>query len=237
MFWSVLGWFAGLKDDIVGFFTGAWSWLKQAGRDVISGLWLGLMEIWEKVEHWIEDRVKSAIHKLTHPWEFASPSHLMQRVGENIMEGWLIGMQKGWKDVDNFLSNLDATDSLNQNFGNNMTKALTSAVNEMNNMGEFNPTITPVLDLTQVSSEAKKIHEHINGGIRKLNPSFSIDQARAIAHQQRISHEDSSATEPSVTQGVNFEQNIYSPTQLSTSDIYKQTRNQIRIAKEELSIP
>jgi hypothetical protein len=36
---------------------------------------------------------------------------------------------------------------------------------------------------------------------------------------------------------VNFEQNIYAPKQLSTSDIYKNTRNQIRLAKEELSIP
>jgi hypothetical protein len=33
-----------------------------------------------------------------------------------------------------------------------------------------------------------------------------------------------------------FEQNIYSPTQLSATDIYKQTRNQIALAKEELGI-
>jgi hypothetical protein len=56
-----------------------------------------------------------------------------------------------------------------------------------------------------------------------------------IAAAQRLRSEEVAAA-PTTPESVLFEQNIYAPTELSTSDIYKQTRNQITIAKEELSI-
>ena len=87
--------------------------------------------------------------------------------------------------------------------------------------------------MTQVASDASKISDYIQTS-QALSPSFSTNQARTIAS---IQNAPDISTESIKTQGVNFEQNIYAPTRLSTSDIYKQTRNQITIAKEELSIP
>src|SRR5580765_3080238 len=233
---DVASFFSGLAGTFAGYFSGAINWLVQAGNDVIQGFWNGLKAVWRHVSSWIDDVVDEAKHKLTHPWELLSPSHFMKRVGDGIMQGWLVGMQEGWKDVDSFLSNLNATDSVNPSLGNNLSRALSDVVDQMSNMGDLSPTITPVLDLSGMTLEAAKIAGFFDNP--SFTPNFSINQARTISSQQRAQQQDvSSVTETPTPGGVVFQQTINSPTRLSTSDIYKQTRNQITIAKEELSIP
>jgi hypothetical protein len=48
---------------------------------------------------------------------------------------------------------------------------------------------------------------------------------------------ENSLDQPTGVRGVTFNQTINAPEQLSSADIYKQTRNQITMAKEELNIP
>jgi len=64
---------------------------------------------------------------------------------------------------------------------------------------------------------------------------YSYNQAHSIAATTFA--ESDAIKAPAGAGEVKFEQNIYAPTQLSTSDIYKNTRNQITMAKQELSIP
>jgi hypothetical protein len=42
---------------------------------------------------------------------------------------------------------------------------------------------------------------------------------------------------PTAAGNVTYEQNVYAPKQLSTADVYRQTRNLIAVRKEELAIP
>ncbi|MET0787189.1 MAG: tape measure protein [Paenisporosarcina sp.] len=106
----------------------------------------------------------------------------------------------------------------------------------LGNVSEFNPTITPVLDLTNVETEARKISGYIQTA-NTLTPAFSTYQARTIASSTNAQQDDTVVKPLAGTGEVKFEQNIYAPAQLSTGDIYRQTRNQITMAKEELSIP
>jgi len=96
--------------------------------------------------------------------------------------------------------------------------------------------IAPVLDLTSVESEAKKIADYIQTA-QVLMPTLSIASANVIATSTKPFEDDSPIKPPAGSGEVKFEQNIYAPAQLSTGDIYRQTRNQITMAKEELSIP
>jgi hypothetical protein len=97
------------------------------------------------------------------------------------------------------------------------------------------PTITPVLDLSQVQRDAQLI-----GG---MMPTASIPFNPAYIQAQTIARTATPVEEPTAEAGatpggdVVFNQTINAPTQLSTGDIYKQTRNQITMAKEELAIP
>ncbi len=232
--WSeVAGWIISLPGKIADAFPDPTGILYNIGTKIMEGFKNGLERVWNDIKDFIGS-IAGWIGDHKGPPE--KDAVLLYNNGLLIMRGLHRGMEKQWKETQGWIKKINPAESLNNNLGNNMAKALSTAASQISSMEDFNPTITPVLDLTQVASEAKKIGDHI-GLNHKLNPSFSIDQARTIAHQQRIRHEDSVAAEPAATQGVNFTQINNSPTQLSTSDIYKQTRNQIRIAKEELSIP
>jgi hypothetical protein len=110
-----------------------------------------------------------------------------------------------------------------------LVNAMHTLVEAMSISNDFNPTITPVLDLSLVTRDAKLL--------KTLYPDLSSTVASNISAAEleasSISSQDLSG-EAGVN--VNFVQHNNSPKALSTNDIYRQTKNQIAIAKEELSI-
>ncbi len=100
-------------------------------------------------------------------------------------------------------------------------------------MDDFNPTITPVLDLTQVQAGARGI-----GGIMgnsSVAADMSLRNADYISAVTSTRPDDSVATAKQ-TGDVVFNQNIYAPKELSANDIYRNTKSQIALAKEELGV-
>jgi len=132
-------------------------------------------------------------------------------------------MEDEWDNVAKWLGAVDPAAEMDKNLGRNMAALLNASMSEV----DINPTITPVLDLTQVQADAKKL--------QKMLPANSTMQAGIIAgyNQDRAEVTDHTAKPAE----INFNQTINAPKQLSTVDIYRQTRNQIALAKEELSIP
>lgn len=237
-FVSIRDWFMHLGSNILSLIGDLSRALWDVGWDIIDGLWQGMKDIWGNVSSWISEKMDEAKHLITHPWDIFSPSKVARGYGDNIMQGFLLGMQDSWVAVDNWLGDMNPADSIDTK---GMTKDMTAAINDVFNqmvaqleqMGEFSPVITPVLDLTRVTADAQLMSNYLNNAA-SLTPTYSYGQASTIA-STTIPTSDAETT--ATTGGVKFEQNIYAPTQLSTADIYKQTRNQITMAKEELSIP
>jgi hypothetical protein len=152
------------------------------------------------------------------------------------MEGLLTGMQKGVVPVERWLRNFDPVDHMDPKIGSNMAKVLQNVVNGVSMIDDMNPTITPVLDLSQVRNEASKIGGIVGTGDH-IRPHTSFRHAQKIAKFKNPKHEDKAAEVGSSGGDVNFVQNNYSPAELSTATIYKNTRTQIAIAKEELGVP
>ena len=48
-----------IKSLITGVFDGASKWLINAGKVIISGLWDGMKEMWDKTSDWFSDRISS----------------------------------------------------------------------------------------------------------------------------------------------------------------------------------
>ena len=133
-------------------------------------------------------------------------------------------MEDEWDNVAIWLSEIDPASEMDKNMGTRMAQVLNGAMSEI----DINPTITPVLDLSLIQQDAKKLE--------KLIPSTSTLQANIISgYNPGGRAEVTNNTTP--TPEINFNQTINAPKQLSTVDIYRQTRNQIAMAKEELSIP
>ena len=86
------------------------------------------------------------------------------------------------------------------------------------------PTIKPVVDLSNVESSASKI-----------NTLFSNTQAVSISSKMNGTSSGQNGSKTSSGTTVQFTQNNYSPKALSTVDIYRQTKNQISSVKGALS--
>src|SRR5690606_26099693 len=113
------------------------------------------------------------------------------------------------------------------------TDAFSKVPDALADMTDMEPVITPVLDLSKVEAEAKKI-----GDITKVTPitaAASYGQATAISEEHQ---ESQMAQAETVSSGVefNFEQNNYSPESLSDIEIYRQTRNQLAQIKSALEL-
>ena len=180
-------------------------------KDVVSGAWdLGTSVVGGAID----------ILKI---W---SPSRVFMDIGRNVVAGLVVGLNDNDPAVDS-AKNLASTTI------NSMQGTLSRLSNDLSVATEFNPTITPVLDLTNVRVGAREISGLISS-TDGINATVSTGQAQTIAVTEL--NTDSIPTSQNGSNELRFEQNIYAPTQLSVSDIYRQTRNQITMAKEELSI-
>jgi tape measure domain-containing protein len=229
---TVSSWFGNLGGKVISAVGSIGNKLYRIGRDIIEGLWDGMKDMWDNAKDWLGG-LGGGIAKLKGPPK--KDAVLLVDNGMLIMQGLQKGMEKEWAAVETWLSSVDPAAAMNSDMADNMAttlnSAIASALDQVGSLPEFAPTITPVLDLSQVATDAKKIAGYIPTNLS----TSAYSQANIIASTSKPSVE--SEKSPGGTSGVNFHQTINAPTQLSTADIYRQTRNQITMAKEELSIP
>jgi tape measure domain-containing protein len=157
-----------------------------------------------------------------------SPSKVFIGIAEDIGNGLAIGLSNDSKVK---IASKGLAESTIKSFG----EAMSGLKYDLQDLDEFNPTITPVLDLTRVANGAKGLSGLLSTA--PISASLSARQASAIASAQGPSRQDSELAAAAPVREIKFEQIINSPTALTTDDIYRSTRNQIALAKEELKIP
>ena len=196
---------------------------------IVDGMVKGVTGLADKLKNVGIDLAKKVFDAAMGFFNADSPSKLFMEVGGYVVDGLVIGINDGNKDVTKAGTNLAKTTV------DSFTKATEGISYGLANIGEFNPRITPVLDLSNVQKDAKSLTSML--GTNPLSASLSLSNAKVISAQ--TSQEGKTAEIPvQATSGsVTFEQNIYAPTALNANDIYRNTRSQITLAKEELSIP
>lgn len=233
---SVITWFGDLKDKLLGWIGDVSNWLYDTGRQIMSGLWEGMKDFAKNSikagAGWLFDTF------IKHPIEVvsgqSSPAKEMMPVGRYISEGLAVGIEQGGASVAEAAKGLFARVSESAILDDkDLTGAIRSFVqtvaaslNEIDAI-EHSPTITPVLDLSNIRASSKEI-------TNLLAADSAYASAASIARTQ-IGAEDSETVGAGRGDLV-FNQVINAPTQLSTSDIYRGTRTQIQMAKEELEI-
>lgn len=233
---GVLNFFRDLGTKIKNALPNPFEILKNVGRDIVQGLLNGLKGAWHFVTDWLSEKAGGLLDIAKKAVGAASPSKAFMTLGVDIVDGLQIGLEDQWASTARWMENLDIADHVDTDaMAANFQKVLASATASINDMDDMNPVITPVLDLSQIAADAGNISNYIETAA-KITPAYSMQQARNIAVGTQAREFDREIA-PGVPGEVRFEQNIYAPRQLSTADIYRQTRNQITMAKEELSIP
>lgn len=194
---------------------------------IIDGMTFGLASKAKSVAGKAVDVAKGAVDAVGSFLGINSPSKVFIGIGKNIMEGLVVGLNK-----DNSAKNeaVKQAERIVEAFKN----SLSTTPDSIFGFSELSPVITPVVDLTKVENSWRKISRLMS--LETITPDVSFRQANVISTTSDL---ESSETPIPVTPeptNVSFEQNIYSPTSLSVNDIYRNTKSQIALAKEELSI-
>jgi tape measure domain-containing protein len=194
---------------------------------IINGMTGGLAAKAKEAADGVVDVAKGAVDAGKRFLGINSPSKVFIEIGKSMAEGLVYAL-----DSDTTVA-ASSTDFISRT-ADIFKDSLNKITEDLGAVEEFNPVITPVLDLTQLATDASKISDYIQSS-EAINAATSYANARTIA--AGTATRDTEATSPNAPNEIKFEQTINAPTQLSTSDIYKQTRNQLTLAKEELSIP
>lgn len=165
---------------------------------------------------------------LERAWAVNSPSKLTRGLAQGLVEGMILGVTD---DQVGFRKAIEETGGI----------AISSFKDTIKNIPDLSlyvddqPTITPVLDWSQVARDA-------NLGNRLLSNSPLLaavkpyQDANYIAYQNQQQSTNTPEPAEPVVREVKFEQNITSPKPLTPSYIYKQTKSQIALAKKELGV-
>lgn len=180
----------------------------RIGLNAMQGLIDGIEEkgaeaiaLAESIAQQIVDTINSAL-------DINSPSKVMIKTGHSIGEGLVIGMQDSAANVYNAAKSVadGSIEGAEIGFGR-----LQDVINESL---DFNPVITPILDLSLIREQLNELNGMMYAG--QYGASFGQNEG------------DSSGTTPSQ---INFTQNNYSPKALSRVEIYRDTKNQLSMMK------
>ena len=145
----------------------------------------------------------------------SSPSKLTYEWGVFLVEGLVKGIEDNAQNAA-----VAVTDTARGMLASINRVSFDDAIN-------LNPTITPILDLTQVRGQAKELQ-----GLTDIAPTTTVALASSISPVPP----DELAAAVMRGPSVDFTQNNYSPKALTSVEIYRQTRNQLSQVKSALAV-
>lgn len=199
--------------------------MANLGAAIIEGIIVGLVAAAPKLMKKVASLMQDAVEAAGKPWEWFSPSHVMMRMGNDIIEGLIIGLDDNSGNLNKKITRI------NQDAMQTFTKALNDTATNIEMSSEFNPTITPVLDLSKVQEGAAGINGLL--GTSPFTPDVSFQQANQLLAETSRDNEPDTDKEENV-RSITFIQTNNSPESLNTARIYKNTNGQIERAKREL---
>ena len=203
---------------------------KVAGQNAGAGFVEGILEYVEKAAEAAAQVAQAAVDSMNRTLDSHSPSRVMTQSGEWGGEGFVIGLLNLVSSAKNAGTELadGAIDSI--------TEAIGKARDVLENTEATQPTIRPVVDLSDVSNKARTINQTFSANRRFSVGVTASKVASASAgfssSQNGVSNSESTSGGSSKVNNISFTQNNYSPKALSRSEIYRDTSNQFSMLKE-----
>lgn len=168
---------------------------------------------------------RTALSAIRHILGINSPSKEFYKVGMYSDQG-LAGGLKSYSGVAQ-----TAAEEVGYSALRSLRSSLTSVNNVIMDSLNTSPVITPVLDLSNITSGLSNLPSSTVVPVLSTGDS-GYSKASTISNALNADTGSNSNTEATVSKSVTFVQNNYSPKALSAIDIYRQTNNQISKIKE-----
>lgn len=204
--------------------------LYQAAVDSAAGLVKGLQNQQAAIEKQMDKIADAMVTSIKKKLGIKSPSRVFAEVGHFSAEGLSMGLRNKADVV------ADAASSVGEKAIEAMRISLSNVDKMVAGNINVNPTIRPVLDLTDIQKNAGKLGALLPSD-KKMTVDGSFANATSVAAAVRDRFSGDNPDDPTAGGGamVSYTQNNYSPKALSSVEIYRGTKNQLSTVKGALS--
>jgi tape measure domain-containing protein len=204
--------------------------LADAGIDIatalIEGIVKGIKQLVKRAIDAVINMAKEMWNGIKDFFSIFSPSKKMVWLAKQLV----LGTAKGIDDHAHIA--VKSTVGMGEQMIDSMGKTLDGLSKVLgSDMGEFNPTITPVLDLSKVKKDAGEIGNLLDLPEFKIGSTLTQAKDASAGFNSNQTTSDSNETDGS-GDNFNYTQNNYSPKSLSAVEIYRQTGNLISRTKK-----
>jgi tape measure domain-containing protein len=201
---------------------------KGIGSDIIAGIVHAVASGGSSVANAIGDVASSAISaakdKLHIP---GAPSRVFMDIGDQMVAGGVIGVDRSAPKLHRSVENMG------RGAIGKMQSIMSTMANTLALDDNFQPTVTPVLDLSEVKKHAGQISNLVD----TTSVSASLVGAQALATQlSGQNSQNGSENTPIAKHEVSFTQNNYSPVSLPEGRIYRASKNLLNMERRRLGI-
>ena len=222
--WTILKFLEGVRDAINNYSAR----FRQVGKEIawaiIDGVTGGLASKAWKIGSELVQGAKNGISKMKSYLGIASPSRLMKTIGGFMGEGLAIGIRAEHENIAN----------ASEGMGKTAYEALSQALEGVNDLIEedpsYKPEVKPVLNLEEMQKQAK--------GINSLMPAIgtTLTAANGARPTIPVDAKFDDKNSQNGTTNITFNQTNNSPEALDAADIYRNTKTQLAMAKDALTV-
>ena len=202
--------------------------LYQAGVDTAQGFVDGLAKKQAAISAQMEKIADSLVKSIKKKLGIKSPSKEFEKIGGYSMLGLAKGLQTATIKAEKAAT--DAGDATLNALNKSLQNVNDLALNEM----DLNPTIRPVLDLSDIQRGAGLIDGLLDPSALSTGTTYSRASAIALAQREQNKAREEELVGASASGDVIFNQYNNSPKALSPGELYRQTKNQLSAAKGKL---
>lgn len=195
---------------------------------IIGGITGGITAGVGSVVQGAKDLAKAAVDGVKGFLGINSPSKVFFELGGWSTQGLANGLTKTSSVVER------ASEGVGKTALSSLKKTMSNVASVVSNDMDLTPTIRPVLDLSDIQKGANLINGMLTP--TTINPGTSYNKAAAIAVDARAAQqsavEAAIEAKANVQPAIEFNQYNTSPKALSNAEIYRNTNNQLSVAKK-----
>ena len=171
--------------------------LLQAGKDLIQGFINGIASKAAAVASKAKEIASNAVTAVTNFLGINSPSRVFKEIGRYTAEGMAVGLDKYAYMAENSAS------SIAEGVLNNVRDPLSNVAKILNDDVNVNPTIRPVMDLSNVQNGARLLNDMINDQDVRINARSGVLAGTVGQIQNRTDNSDVIAAIKDLKNGLN----------------------------------
>lgn len=218
-----------LDDVATGLGSSASTTLYQAAVDAAQGIVDGLKAQEAAIQAEMDKIALGMVKALKKALGIKSPSKVFFDLGQNTGDGLVQGLDSYSKVVAQSASSLGSDAILA------MQKSISGLSEIVDQSVDLQPTITPILDLSEVQKSADKIGTILTSQPLFVDPTNATTAANGYNANIATRAMGGTSAGDDYSTTTNYTQNNYSPKALTPAEIYRQTKNQLSIAKGALT--